>query len=402
MKHSSPLFRILSLAVLTGVLLFFGVQLYQYFSDPLTITPVFASQTEETIPVDGWVVRDEEVFHADGSLIHYFGEGEKVGVGQVLATAYSSAGALETVRQLESCELRLEQLEFALSSYLDPDAALKLDSVITENLLTLRADVSEGDYTTASENISRLKGNILKRSHSYSSAPEIQSEISAVQDEMATLRASLSGATNLWAQRAGTYSAVCDGYEAVLTPDMLPTLTPSALAAVKAQNEPTDVGKLIYTDTWYYAANLSTADVARLPQGGQATLRLGKGLEKEITVTIRSISAEENGKQTVVFSCDKYLAQVTQLRRQAADVVLDRYSGIHIPANALRMDSTGQSGVYCLVGFVAEFKPVDVVYRGEGYTLVRATDQATGGRILRVGDEVIVTTEELYDGKVVR
>ena len=49
MKQSIPLFRILSMALLAGVLLFFSVQLYQYFSDPLTISPVYAARTEETI-----------------------------------------------------------------------------------------------------------------------------------------------------------------------------------------------------------------------------------------------------------------------------------------------------------------------------------------------------------------
>lgn len=402
MKQSIPLFRILSMALLAGVLLFFSVQLYQYFSDPLTISPVYAARTEETITADGWIVRDEEVFHAEGSLIHYFSEGERVGVGQILATAYSSSGALETVRKLEDCELRLEQLEFALSSYLDPDAALKLDGDITESLLTLRGDLAEGDYTTASENISRLKSNILKRSHSYSSAPEIQAAINAVEDEMWSLRNSLSGATNLWAQRGGTYSAVCDGYETVLRPDMLTQLSPAMLRSIKPQSAPADVGKLIYGDTWYYAVNLSEDEVARLGDSGVATLRMSKGLEKEITVRIQSVSAVENGKQTVVFSCDKYLAQVTQLRHQSADLVLETYSGLHIPANALRMDKQGRTGVYCLVGFIAEFKPVDVVYQGDGYTLVCADEEATGGRILRAGDEVIVTTADLYDGKIVR
>ena len=55
-----------------------------------------------------------------------------------------------------------------------------------------------------------------------------------------------------------------------------------------------------------------------------------------------------------------------------------------------------------LVGFTADLKPVDVVYQGDGYTLVRANEKATGGDILRSGDEVIVTASELYDGKVVQ
>ena len=104
----------------------------------------------------------------------------------------------------------------------------------------------------------------------------------------------------------------------------------------------------------------------------------------------------------MVLRSDKYLSQVTQLRHLTAELLLDSYSGLRIPANALRLNDEGQSGVYCVVGFTAAFKPVDVVYRGDGYTLVRAADGATGSDILRAGDEVIVTAGELYDGKVVR
>ena len=51
MKQSIPLFRILSMALLAGVLLFFSVQLYQYFSDPLTISPVYAARQRRPLPL---------------------------------------------------------------------------------------------------------------------------------------------------------------------------------------------------------------------------------------------------------------------------------------------------------------------------------------------------------------
>ena len=38
MKHSTPIFKILAACVLAGVLLLFGLQLWQYFSDPMTTT----------------------------------------------------------------------------------------------------------------------------------------------------------------------------------------------------------------------------------------------------------------------------------------------------------------------------------------------------------------------------
>lgn len=405
MKSTSSMFRILSIAVLCAVALYFGIQIYTYLNDPLANTVVYPAQAEDSVQADGMIIRDEENFHlGSGILVHQLREGERVGTNQVIATAYNSAGALDTVKAIEEKELQLEQLEFALHSYLDPDAALKLDGAINDSLLTLRSDVADGNYTTASENISNLKGNILKRSHSYSSGTEIQKEITSVQKEIRKLKGSLSDATVVKAERSGTYSAVCDGYESVLTPDFLEGLLPSKLKSVRPGNDEGDVGKLVYGDTWYYAANLSEEEAALFHKGDSVTLRFAKGLELDAPARVYSISPAENGQCTVVWSSTAYMSQVAQLRSIQAEVIRHSYHGLRVPATALRLDENqkGQGGVYCLVGMKARFKPVDVVYNGDGYTLVRASEDATGSDVLRAGDEVIVTASELYDGKVVR
>ena len=56
MKHSTPLFKILAGCVLVGVLLLFGLQLWQYFSNPLTTTLVYKAETEVTISTDGRIL----------------------------------------------------------------------------------------------------------------------------------------------------------------------------------------------------------------------------------------------------------------------------------------------------------------------------------------------------------
>lgn len=46
--------------------------------------------------------------------------------------------ALETVKELEDTELKLQQLQFARSSFLDSDAALRVDSDVSDSILGLR------------------------------------------------------------------------------------------------------------------------------------------------------------------------------------------------------------------------------------------------------------------------
>ncbi len=402
MKKTSPLMKILPIAVLAAVLVYFAVQLYNYLSDPVNTTLVVAGQAEDTIALNGWLLRDEEVLPAqNGTLSRVRQEGERVGVGQVLARVYANDGALQTVSQIETLELQLQQLQFALTSYLNPDAALKLDTSITGDILTLRQSLTGGDYTAAEGDIAPLKAAVLKRDHSYASQEEIQTEIKSVEGQIKSLEASLSG-TTVTARASGTYSAVCDGYETVLTKAFLEEVTPEKLARLRPVDEQSNMGKLIYGDTWYYVVTLPEEQASYLKSQGAVTLRFAKGFDQNIRMQVVSVSAPEDGQAAVTLSCRKYLAQTTLLRHQAADVILRTYEGLRVPSNALRVSEEGVTGVYCVDGSTAAFRPVTVLYQGQGYALVQPAEGASDTQTLRVGDEVIATAGALSDGKVIR
>ena len=53
-----------------------------------------------------------------------------------------------------------------------------------------------------------------------------------------------------------------------------------------------------------------------------------------------------------------------------------------------------------MVGVKAVFKPAEVLYNGDGFVLLRPASTIKS-RILRSGEEVILTANNLYDGKVV-
>ena len=207
-KATSQGLRVLPIVVLAAVLLYFAMQVYNYFSDPLTTTLVYESQAEDVVSLDGWLVRDEEALpEQSGTVSHALQEGQKVGAGQTVATVYADASALQTVSRIETLELQLQQLEFALTSYLDPDAALKLDTSITGDILSLRQTLTGGDYSAAESDLAALKSAVLKRDHPYTSQEEIQAEIKSVEGDISRLKSSLSGAKNVTAKASGTYSA---------------------------------------------------------------------------------------------------------------------------------------------------------------------------------------------------
>ncbi len=403
MKATTSIFKILSVVILVAAVVYFGVQTYRYLTDPINTTVVYASSEESVMEVNGYLIREEETFHSDaGTLGHALSEGERVGKGQTMAVAYADSGALTRVERLEALKLKKEQLSFSLVSYLDPDAALKLDSSINSDILSLRRSVAGGEYGNTEEQLASLKGAILKRDYTSATQEEIEAGIKATEEEISEMERSLNGRA-ITAPESGIYSAACDGYETVLTMDFLTDdLTPSKLGSVRPRSsDSANVGKLIYGDAWYYAANITDEQAQQLEGRSTVTLRFAKGLAMDLKMTVVSLSRSENGQRTLVLRSDKYLAQTTLLRHQAATLVLRTYEGLRLPSNALRVNEEGVSGVYCVLGVRAKFKPVRVVYQGEGYALVEAASAVEDSTLLRQGDQVIVTTAQLYDGKVI-
>ena len=403
MKATTSIFKILSVVILVAAVVYFGVQTYRYLTDPINTTVVYASSEESVMEVNGYLIREEETFHSDaGTLGHALSEGERVGKGQTMAVAYADSGALTRVERLEALKLKKEQLSFSLVSYLDPDAALKLDSSINSDILSLRRSVAGGEYGNTEEQLASLKGAILKRDYTSATQEEIEAGIKATEEEIGEMERSLNGRA-ITAPQSGIYSAACDGYESVLTMDFLTDdLTPGKLGSVRPRSsDNANVGKLIYGDAWYYAANITDEQAQQLEGRSTVTLRFAKGLAMDLKMTVVSLSRSENGQRTLVLRSDKYLAQTTLLRHQAATLVLRTYEGLRLPSNALRVNEEGVSGVYCVLGVRAKFKPVRVVYQGEGYALVEAASAVEDSTLLRQGDQVIVTTAQLYDGKVI-
>lgn len=399
--RSTPIFKILSLAVLVAVVTLLGIEGYRYFHRSVSVSVAYTGQVTDSLSVTGWVVRQETPLpDTSGTLLRQVQEGEKVHAGQTVAMAYASKSALEVVSRLEDTELKLQQLQFARSSFLDSDAALKVDSDISDSILRLHIATADGDYATATQEMSAMKTAVLKRSYSYESLEQIDQAIAQTRSDISSLQNQLSGATSVKTAVAGVYSGSTDGSEEALTPDFLTDVTPARLDALSTGSAVKSAGKIITDNTWYFAANIPAQQARELQVGQEVTLRLSKGLQQDTPAYVQSISAEEDGQVAVVLSCTRYISQVTLLRHQQGDILLREYKGLRVPSAALRMDEEGSLQLFCRLGAYVYSKPVDLVYRGDGFCLVRSAQGAADERILRQGDLVISTARALTDGMI--
>ncbi|WP_325200491.1 HlyD family efflux transporter periplasmic adaptor subunit [Oscillibacter sp.] len=427
-KRSGIGTKLLMAALFLGVAAYFGVQAFQYLDDPLGVTLAYRYEVEQAVDMTGFVVREERVLPDEGGglLRIQRTEGERVAAGGTVASVYADQASLDRQAEIDSLESRVEQLQYAQDLALAAETTRKLDAQITQNLLEYRRFLAADRLYDAESTALELRALVLKRDYSDTGGGDAALQLQELGAQLLNLRSQAEGSVRrITAPEAGLYSAEVDGYETVLTPDALDGLTPSGLAELTA--DPAAVsrtGKLVLGDEWRYAAVLSIEDAVALQSlqeesGGTLCLRFSKGVDRDLPAVLESVGPRENGRVVAVFRGNAYLRELTLLRQQRAQIITGVVSGIRVPRESLRaerayLDENGKTvtedcaGVYCLVGREARFKPVEVVHSGESFALVAPApelDQSVekdAKRMIRPGEQVIVSARGLFDGKVLQ
>ena len=424
MKQGSLNAKIIMLLLLAAVAVCLGAAAWRSFRDPFTTVVSYSYTVDDSLEATGFLARQEQVLTNTGGVVELLPqEGEKVAKGGTVALVYQDASGLERREQLQQLEMEKEQLEYALerTGAGGGDASQLTDQVL-DAIAELRAAVAGRDLTDLERQSMDLKSLVYKREYAYGgtgeeSADAIQAALDEVDSQISSLSSQAAQSTqSITASQSGIFSGYVDGYESLLTPEVLETVTPAQLddlAGQASEEDQTAVGKLITDSTWYFACALPQEDAERLVEGRSVTVRFSRDWSGEVDMTVERVGEPEEGRCAVVLSTDRYLSETTLLRRQTVELVFQSVTGVRVPKQALRVagqtvtdEETGEestvqvTGVYTLVGEQVEFKPVTVLEQGDTFVLVEAA--GSGRAALQPGDVVVVAAEDLYDGKVIQ
>ena len=198
--------------------------------------------------------------------------------------------------------------------------------------------------------------------------------------------------------RSGYFSSQADGFETVLSFERLQSLSPREFALLESITLAAPQGargKLVYSQTWYFAA--------LLPEG--TGYEVGEALTVEFDtlgqfpMTLCHLSPVADGKQLAAFSCRREMGQILNRRRLSGEILGQRLRGLEVPKEAL-YHIDGETGVYVLVGQRAKWKNIKILRILEQSVLAEyfPSDPAA----LQEEDVLIITTQEIENGKVIR
>ncbi len=423
MKQGTVVYKIVIFLIFVAILFYMAGAAWRGLRDPYPTVQGYSYAVEDMVEVTGYLVREEQVLTGTGGIVRLLpAEGEKVAAGAVVAQLYADELALERSDRLESLEAEVAQLSSAVAAAGELTQGESSQRVL-DALVSLRSSVEGGDFTRLESQVSSFKSAVYQQAQRYGDAGDLAGAIAAAQTEAELLRSQIAqNAGQVSVSESGVFSGQVDGYESVLTPGMLESLTPGDLDALEGHMLPVSdqaLGKLITDATWYFVCPMTEADANRLVEGRTVVVRFSRDWAGEVEMTVERIGPPENGRVAVILSSHRFLSDTTLLRRQTVELLFSQRTGIRVPTEALRVEKelqtdpdTGEekevsvSCVYVQVGVFAERKPVTILSQGEDYYMVeplvpKDASASVAKKALRPGDQIIIAREEIWDGKVI-
>ncbi len=391
---------------------------------------------ESYVELDLYTFRDEGVLLAAGSGVTHYAvrDGEKVGVGAQLGTAYAIG---------EMTEAEAEALQARLNAYGDRIALLQTMGIGTPADARAEAEAVDRYYmgllNAAEEGQLSAVGGFademlagIGRYDILTGNTAASGTVATLTAEQAALLSTLTPVATFKTDRSGYFYYRADGYEATFPYASAMTMTPAEFRTMTTMSPapiPAGVvGKMVYSTIWYAAAYVDISDPAvELFQQG-----IGRGTTYRMTckdsagtvvnMTLERLVPDDEGV-LLVFSSQDMPDGFAFSRTFRVETVALSVSGYRIPKEALvtlRSDKTGKdvTGVYILAGNVVEFRKVRVRVERDGYIIadtyedIRAlqdtyteeqleADIADGWSYLRLNDNIITSGNELYEGKMI-
>ena len=406
-----------------GVAAYLAIYIIRGWGGELATTRAYTYSIDVGQEAQGILVRTEiPLAGGNGYVDQILPEGAKAAAGDPVALLYDDPSALTTRQSIRALEAEIEQLQYALGDRTQSADAARLDAQVISSIVSLRSLAAGGDLTGLDDCALSLRSMVFKRDYAYGDTGAVDQLAQLIADKQGQLAQHYHSlnqvSTTVYAPASGVYSAGTDGWEGVATPGILDNITADGLDELLHQQHspaPGTVGKLITDSTWYYAALLDGTGTG-LQSGRRYTLSFSGDYFGQLSMTLERVVLD--GDRTLaVFSCRSHLADTTLLRAQTVDVVIHHLEGIRVPRKALRVETVDEpleSGnpdgptrqvnrykVYIVERSQAWGREVEILYTDENFYLVRPVDPAAAKR-LRAGDEIILNSSGIYDGKVVR
>lgn len=379
-------------------------------SSPVSTELVRQGVLENSVQVEGIVVREEWVYTSeDGGVFESpYSDGTRVSAGEKLGTVYFGEVSSQAASQLKLINQEITRLEEKEEIF---ENGMNDPEKINTRISSLVGDLVTASIACDGKRVSELQGEISqlhsRRLVLEGKQQEGSSELSRLYSQKAELEAGLQ-TEDYYAQQAGVFTYLIDGFETRLGISSLRDLTPkdvdnlwqTDITNIAGEFSAQPVAKIVNNFKWYFVFNLTVQQLDTLKTGDNVYLRFSGDLSESIPAEIATISSEQDGRVCVSVSCMNDIKTVLTNRKLKIDLIKQRYEGSCFSRSAVRVRDD-VSGVYVVKDGVAVFCPVEILY-GTDETVIISSEQNENNQV-KLYDEIInEKTSEVKEGELLR
>lgn len=399
MKSGNLVMKFLMFVMAVFLAAFAGYHAYRHFFSSYTTVDAYRHTVYHTAVVDGILIRSEQSLNQkSGEHMRYVVEdGEKVKVGTPLAYTYASEASLNEAQ-------RRAELQDELDLLLKVESLIKANNIPTVTDLSRNTDVSLsalaeavalGDYTHLDDLILQVQEQVNIGAALTGSTKALEERI----DKLESTASKQMSSSVLYSSREGYFSYSVDGFEKSYSTDLIGNISAEQLQQMLQQEYPLQedtLGKVVNGTEWYYVTTVPADRAGDFPEGSAVTVSFAGSTADAVNARVLQVQQESPDADAVITLVGNEVNADTVSRRcSAARISSPAYVGIRFDQKYLRI-SDGVKGVYVDAGYTVKFKPVDIIYEGDGYYLSRLN--YTGEDYLNIFDRLIDTKADLHDG----
>lgn len=414
------------IAFLLLAALYVGYQAMQVLFPPNTYETALLATVEDRVDAEGVLLFEESYVSGSGTLGYLVADGERVSAGTAVAEVYSDASQAVLRQQLTQLNDQIDLLQRSQNT-----TSLQLDSLRRDRsaaLYDLMDALDSGDYT---ETATKKEDYILAQNKLWVITGEVadfSDQITALAQQASSVQAQLGTPAQITAPQTGYFIRSSSTGRLNASAEDILALDAAGLKAY-AESSPTlaldgCAGKIVSGFTWYYAGVCSAKEGEKLlgtdgkPLKKSVEIRFPGQVETPLKAKVTEVTIDEaSGLARFVLSCESINGDVLRLNRADAQIIVGRTTGLRVPAAAVHYlkddgsEAEGQGenyvpGVYVKYGNLAKFcriDPVDdahpLVTEGD-YLIVLPSGTAGSVSQVRLYDEIVVSGQNLYDGKL--
>lgn len=395
--------KLAALGLLAVFVIYIGLQVAINLRDRIETQDAAVVTVEDKLQGEGVFFREQTVLDPiSGKNAEYLvANGEKVSREQQVAMFFDDAESIAAYRAYKNAVKEEESLKYAYTHLAGGSDSGKIDSLMFLSMVDLTEELSTGLISAAEQDYADLAQLLVRRDGSKMTEEEYNAASAKLRAEQQSLLQSIKGRSSVvGAPVPGYFVRGCDGFENRLSPATMADITPSLVhEALEAEGAADDgVGSVITGFAWYFAAVFDADEAVALRGQKSAYIRFPQIGNDTLRVSVVGVQHEQDGEAVVLFKSTKMDPVFLQSRQQTVELVRETFSGIKVPREALRQVD-GKWGVYCLVGAISRFKPIEWTYQTDSYYL--ATPAISAAKGLYLYDKIIVRGKDLETGKVV-